>query len=85
MTKVALSGAGGNIGRKLRRHFEARGDRLRLLDRVDGGERLGERYAEIAMDGGGLYRRREQRCTGETLAMPAGREPIGIARLDGKP
>ncbi len=39
MTKtVAITGATGNIGKKLRRHFEALGWTLRLLDVTDGGD-----------------------------------------------
>jgi len=35
---VAITGATGNIGAKLRRHFEGLGWRLRLLDVTDGGD-----------------------------------------------
>lgn len=33
MRKILITGAGGNIGRKLWRHFEARGDEVHGLDR----------------------------------------------------
>ena len=36
---VAITGATGNIGAKLRRHFEGLGWRLRLLDLADGGDK----------------------------------------------
>lgn len=35
---ILITGGAGNIGRKLRHHFEARGDRVRLLDVADGGD-----------------------------------------------
>jgi nucleoside-diphosphate-sugar epimerase len=35
---VAIAGAGGNLGAKLRHHFEALGWSLRLLDVADGGD-----------------------------------------------
>ena len=39
MTKtIVIAGAAGNIGGKLRRHFESLGWRLRLLDITDGGD-----------------------------------------------
>lgn len=38
MTSVTITGANGNIGRKLRRHFEALGWEVRLLDVSDGGD-----------------------------------------------
>ena len=38
MTTILITGAAGSIGSKLRAHFQAKGDSLRLLDKADGGD-----------------------------------------------
>jgi len=47
MTKVVITGAAGNIGGKLRRHFESLGWELRLLDATDASDKA-IRAADLA-------------------------------------